>query len=252
MKRLTAKEIKKILLGTILSDGYLQETQGGSVRFELFTKVKEHADYITNVLKQITGVFVNCKPKFDKRYNKYIGYRIWTRTHPYFKNLHKQFYEDSKKVLNNYVISRLDSEALAHIWMCDGLLNRAKNRKTNKVQNVGEFCLESFDENELEDLHCHLYNKFGIDTTFKSVIWGKGFRLRIGGKGLQKFISLIYPYVLPSFHYKTWLFYKKDSKYADIELANAKQYLKEYSDVEDIVRYLQQCKINNDGTTSPS
>ncbi len=117
MKRLTAKEIKKILLGTILSDGYLQVTQGGSVRFELFTKVEEHANYIKEVLEQITGLVVNRKPKFDKRYNRNMGYRVWTRTHPYFNNLYNNFYDEFGKKLNNYVISRLDPQALAHIWM---------------------------------------------------------------------------------------------------------------------------------------
>ena len=230
MKRLSSKEIKKILLGTLLSDGSIQKDR---YRFDLYSKSEEHAQYICNVLNQITGVSATMKIKRDKR--GYVGYRVLTRKHEYFKKLYRTSY-NGRKVLSHYNVSRLDAEAMAHVWMCDGFLEHAKNRKRGTVQNIGWLCLESFSRGELHILIDHMDKKLGIKCTLSKVPWGFGYRVRIGGPSLQKFISMVYPYILDYFEYKTPLFYKNMNR-ADMSLPNAEQYICKYECVEDIVRH---------------
>jgi len=230
MKRLTAKEIKKILIGVVLSDGHVDMN---GFRFDFYSKHEEYAQYIYNVVSQITGMHVTFKVKHDKR--GYTGYRVFTRKHAYWKNLGEKFY-NGRKELNSYIVRRLDAEALAHIWMCDGYLEHAKNRVTNSVQNIGWFCLEAFPENELKLFQTHLVSFFGIETTLVKKPAGFGYRIRVGGENLQKFVSLVYPFILNKFLYKTELFYKKIES-ANTNLSNAEQYLKLYSSTEDIVRH---------------
>lgn len=230
MKRLTAKEIKKILLGVLLSDGSIDYKAS---RFDFYSKHKEYALYIQDVLNQITGMHTKFYIKNDKR--GYVGYRVTTRKHVYWKKRKALIY-NGRKYVCNYTASKIDAESLAHIWMCDGYLEHAKNRKRDTVQNIGWLCLEAFPKEELEILIKHFKINFKIDMTLNKKKWGFGYRIRIGGSNLQKLISIIYPYILDVFKYKTILFYKNKES-ADMSLSNAEQCIKEYTCIEDIVRY---------------
>lgn len=235
MKLLTAKEIKKIVIGVVLSDGYVDVKNS---RFDLYSKHREYVEYISSVLSQISGMHVSVKVKKDKR--GYVGYRLITRSHPYLKNIGEKFYGDKgRKELNGYIVNRVDVEALAHIWMCDGYLEHSKNRKKDSVQNIGWFCLEAFPEEELGIFQKHLKDSFGISSSLVKKPWGFGYRIRVGGEDLQRLISTVYPYILDCFKHKTSLYYKT-TKSANMDLPSAEQYIQTYECVEDIVRHSQQ------------
>ena len=245
MKRLTAKTIKKILLGVLVSDGALSSAKNS--RFDLYSKNREYAEYILEVIQQITRSSAVLNVRRDKR--GYVGYRVSSRSGPYWSTLRRRLYTH-RKTLTSYVVKRLDEESMAHIWMCDGYLEHAKNRKLERVQNIGWFCLESFPKEELALLQNHLVKRWGIESSLVGKPWGYGYRIRIGGENLQKFISLVYPYILDCFKYKTPLFYKK--RESAVELPNAGQYVHLYECVEDIVRHPLKKGKTATGTTSTS
>ena len=224
---LTAKEIKKILLGIVLSDGHIDRK---NQRFEFYSKSKLFIDFVSNVLSGITGVTINYK--YDAKNN---GHRIWTKKHAYFKHLGKVCYSSTRKELNTYNVSRLDLMSIGMMWVCDGYLEHALNRKTNKVQNIGWFCLEAFPKEELELFQKQLLS-FGISSSLVKKPWGFGYRIRIGGENLQRFISAIYDYIHPDFRYKTILFYKSEKNF-DMGLPSAGHIFQKYENCEDIVRH---------------
>jgi hypothetical protein len=228
MELLTAKRIKKIVYGISLSDAHIES--GG--RLDFYSKNSEYSKYITNVLLQITNSGAKFSIKRDKR--GYVGYRVLTKQHPYFSNIYKNVY-NGRKELNPYVVSRIDEECLAHIYMCDGYTEHAKNRKTNKIQNIGWFCLEAFPKEELELLGEHMKKNWGIDYSLPKKPCGFGYRLRVGGPDLQRLMSVIYPYMLDCFNYKIPLFYK--GKDYVLDLPNAEHYIHNYECIEDIVRH---------------
>lgn len=230
MKLLTASEIKKILIGVVISDGYIDTV---NQRFDFYSVEESYAKYIYEVISQISGMGVTFKVKHDKR--GYTGYRVFTKKHAYWKNMSDYLYA-GRKELNQYSVSRIDEQCMAHIWMCDGYLEHSKNRRIDKVQNIGWFCLESFPKEELELLQNHMLTKFGITSSLVKKPWGFGYRLRIGGASLQKFVSMVYPFILDCFRYKTSLFYKQKG-FCDMTLPSAEQYIIEYKCIEDIVRY---------------
>lgn len=232
-KLLSAKRIKKIILGVALSDGHIDTNNH---RFDFYSSKEEYAKYIYQTLRNISGLSVKFQVKHDKR--GYTGYRVITRKHAYWKNLGDKVY-CGRKELNSYTVSRVDEEALAHIWMCDGYLEHAKNRKTNKVQNIGWFCLEGYPPKELDMFRKHLKDRWNISSSLVKKPWGYGSRIRVGGKNLQRLVSLVFPYILDCFKYKTSLFYKSE-KSVDWSLPSAKQYIHFYECVEDIVRHSQK------------
>ena len=224
---ITAKEIKKIMLGIVLSDGHIDHK---NQRFEFYSKSKLFIDFVSDVLSGITGVTINYK--YDAKNN---GHRIWTKKHAYFKHLGKVCYSSTRKELNTYNVSRLDLMSIGMMWVCDGYLEHALNRKTNKVQNIGWFCLEAFPKEELELFQKQLLS-FGISSSLVKKPWGFGYRIRIGGESLQRFISAIYDYIHPDFRYKTILFYKSEKNF-DMSLPSAGHIFQKYENCEDIVRH---------------
>lgn len=226
-----AKQIKKIMFGVLLSDGSIDKN---SIRFEVYSKNKEYAEYLNQTFNNLTHTTFSLKETLDKRFDV-KGYRIWSKKSRYLKKMYDLFYpQNGRKVLSKYICDRLDAESFAHIWMCDGYLEHAKNRTKNKVQNIGWFCLESFPEEELKLLQNRLLD-FGVESSLVRKPWGFGYRIRIGGENLQRFISIVYPYILDCFKYKTVLFYRR--KETALELPSAEHFIIEYNEVDDIVRY---------------
>ncbi len=236
-----AKRIKKIMYGVLLSDGSLDKN---TKRFDLYSKNKEYADYLQSVFSNLTHTKFSSMEKLDKRFGV-KGWRVWSTKSKYLSNTYDKFYPNNgRKVLSPYIAKRLDAEALAHVWMCDGYLEHAKNRKKNKVQNIGWFCLESFPKEELAHLQKTLEG-LGVQSSLVKKPWGFGYRIRLGGEGLQRFISLVYPYILDCFKYKTVLFYKKKS--TALELPSAEHFVREYNEVDDIVRYSKKLEKTQNG-----
>lgn len=228
-----ASKIKKILLGIILSDGSINGKNRPTKRFALYSKDKEYAEYVFNVLSNLTHTTPVLR---ERRKGKYVGYEVYTNSTRYWQTAYERFYPNNgRKALTHYSVDRLDEEALAHIWMCDGYLEHSKNRKLGKVQNIGWFCLEAFPKEELEVLQKHLQDRFNVGSSLVKKPWGFGYRIRIGGENLQRFISLVYPYILDCFKYKTVLFYKQKS--TALDLPSAEHFIVEYSEVDDIVRH---------------
>ncbi len=231
---LSSGYINKSLYGILLSDGWIDSNYP---RFGFGNKNPNYCDMIYHILSSITHCKVNTRTYKDKRFENTYTYRVDGNHKVIFQKLRKELYED-RKVLTPKVCKKIDAVALAHIWMGDGLLQKTKNRKKDKIQFKGIFCLESFPFDELYLLQQHLLN-LRIQTSFYKVRWGYGIRLMCGGKNLQRLISLIYPYVLTDYEYKLNLYYKTPDKYCDMTLANTDHFIKSYStisEIEDIVR----------------
>ena len=222
---------RQVFYGALISDGSLDTA---THRFSLYNKQLEYVEYVA---KELDELGMNFNSSFDKRYGRIMGYRCWSKRHPTLNRMYRHFY-NGRKYLSVENVNRLQAEAYAHIWMCDGYLEHSKNRKLNKVQNIGWLCLESFPKEELEIMQAHLKIKFGINSSLVAKPWGFGYRIRIGGEDLQKFISMVYPYVLTCFKYKTILFYKNKDKC--LKLPNMEQCIVEYTTIEDIVRHSQE------------
>lgn len=234
MKKLNSKEIKKALFGIVLTDGSCI-----GKRFSVYLKNEELVDNLYYILENISGISkIHKQEIIDTRFTPpTTGYKLWTTNHVYFEKLNKIFYQDGRKRIDNYIADRLDETALAYAWMADGYLEHQKNRKANKIQNRGWFCLESFPKEE-QELIVNRLKYYNIESRTSPVEWGFGYRIQISGTNLQKFVDLIYPHVLDSFKYKTVLYYKSlDSRYVLTDLSNTEHIIKKYDDVDDIVRH---------------
>lgn len=211
-------------------------------RFDLFTKSKEYAIYVCDVLNQITGVKAKYYLKKDKRKISYWGYRVYTNRHVYFAKLEEIFYEDRKR-LNTYICNRLDIESIAHAYICDGTIEHNINPASKSIQNIAYIFLLKYPKEELDILLIKL-NKLDIRPRLvtKPSAHGYKYYLKFSGLELQKFISKIYQYIPEDFKYKTKLYYKTLSK-VDVSLPNTERFIVIYNKPEDIVRHSWEQEI---------
>jgi hypothetical protein len=236
MKKLNSKEIKKALFGIVLTDGSCINK-----RFSAYCKEEEFSDHTLYILNNISGIKEVHKLKVeDARFSPpALGWKVWTTNHIYFEKLNKIFYSNGTKKVTKYIADRLDEIAFAYAWMCDGYLEHNKNRAENKIQNLGWFCLEGFAKEEqqliVDRLQYYNINSRIVNVVFRSVKYN---RIKISGIDLQKFIDMIYPHMLDCYKYKTELYYKDiNSKYVLDSLSNTEHIIKQYNNVDDIVRH---------------
>lgn len=234
----TSSEIKQIILGLLLTDGSLSKSK----RFSVASKSIEFRDHCASLFAS----FPNSEKKiwlnsyYDKRF-KTTTYSMAANYPAYFEKFKEWVYPKGIKELLPITVEKIDERALAYMWMGDGYLKHSINRKENKLQNVGWLCLEAFDKDQLK-YFCEVINeKYQLDFRLSPVIWGKGYRVKMSGMGLQKFISLVYPYITETFKYKTKLFYRS-LKYCDYSLPSAEHYLVWYQDIQDYEEIVETYK----------
>lgn len=235
---LKSSEIKKSILGIVLTDGYID----GYGRFQFSSKYRDARDHVVQLFDQFPNndakIWTN--DYFDKRYSVYT-YKMSANYPAYFHKMHQRIYINGIKKLSRKTIYNIDERALSYMWMCDGYLQHQQNRSKNKIQNNGALCLESFTENELKEFISYSKERFDVEWYLKKVRWGNGYRPVTSGHNLQKLINIVYPYILPIFRYKTMLFYKTFD-YCDTSLTNAEHIFVKYNtlqEYEDIVRTLK-------------
>lgn len=236
MEKLNSKYIKKALFGIVLTDGSIDVK-----RFSIHLKEKDFINDIHNILENISGISkIHELEILDKRFSPPArGWKLWTTNHVYFEKLNKIFYYNKEKRITKYIADRLDEVSFAYAWMCDGYLEHRKNRKENKISNLGWFCLESFSKEE-QSLIVKRLSYYNIDSRIISVSCrGKKYnRIKLSGTNLQKFVDMIYPYILDCYKYKTEMYFKSlTSEYVLSNLSNTEHIIKQYNNVDDIVRH---------------
>nr|YP_010691047.1 LAGLIDADG endonuclease [Phellinus igniarius]WBU93148.1 LAGLIDADG endonuclease [Phellinus igniarius] len=114
-------DIKSILIGIIISDGWLQINKSGNTRF-FFKQSLDKIEYFLYVFNKFSH-YCSSYPMLSKSKieNKYFyGIYFATRTLPCFTYYYNIFYNKKTKIVPLDLYYLLNYEALAHWICCDG------------------------------------------------------------------------------------------------------------------------------------
>lgn len=179
-------EQHSVLVGSLLGDGYLDETtKGYSLRIHHGIKQKKYVDWKYHVLKNI----VNSAPKI-------YGTRVYFRTvsHPYLIQLRKEFYSDNCKVIpRKFLKKNINPLALA-VWIMDDGTNELSHGRCLKINS------QSFTYEEHKFLCKMLKYKFNLESNINKD--RKYFRIRFYKPSMPNLINIVRPYILQSMFYK--------------------------------------------------
>jgi len=182
---------KSIIIGLILSDGWIQKRKGWNPRIGFKQSIKnfEYLWYVFNKL----SVFCSNYPylcKNIKRGKLFNSLQFQTRQLKCFNEIYFLFYKNNCKYINPELFNYIDYIALAHWIMGDG-------SKKNKGITL---CTDSLTFKEVIILMNILKIKFNIDSTIHLEKYKP--RIYINKLELNKILPYIKPYFTNLFLYK--------------------------------------------------
>jgi hypothetical protein len=197
-----SKELSKRLYYFSTFDGGLYVTGKCENAKYIMNMRTENLDYVEKVKQTLEEAGIGVHVYDRKDYNedgctRQPQVRLESRVHPKLTTIWERIYMDGKKVIDPHMLTLLDAEALAIIFMADG--GRYVDKRCNatpayKLHTKGF----SYGDNWL--IKKAIKEKLGLE--FNINRHGKYWFLSLRSKDSAKFEEIVSPYVLPSFSYK--------------------------------------------------
>lgn len=195
------KQVKMVLLGTLLGDGSLGIYANYShARFQMRHSVKqtEWFNWKASVLKDLgteKGIHLSKADGFqvNSATSPQGKWHFQTRALPVLTELLDIISKKGKKYVKREWLNQLTAEALAVWWLDDGSL--VKNRKN------GLFCTQGFSLKENKVLSSYLKVVWGVQTKVTKATQKKNapisnqYVLRLNTENLRSFLKIIMPFI---------------------------------------------------------
>lgn len=197
-----SKELSKRLYYFSTFDGGLYVTGKCSNARFIMNMREENRDYVEKVKQTLGEAGIGCR-MFDRKDYNTDGHerkeqlRLESKTHPKLTTIWERIYIDGKKVIDPHMLTMLDAEALAIMFMADG--GRYVDKRCNATPSY-KLHTKGFSYGDNWLLKKALKEK--LDLEFNINRHGKYWFLSLRSKDSAKFEEIVSPYVLPSFNYK--------------------------------------------------
>jgi len=208
IKKLSRGELISAIVGMVIGDGCLSkkvQNSKNNAYYQMTHSIKQMEYFIwkINILEQIAhGTIHDTKSgKTDiKDCVHFSG-----KTNPLFTQLYDRFYFEGKKVVDEYLVKKIDPLALSIIYMDDGTLGKGYKKYWTKETFYLKLC--NFDYANLFLIKKSLKIIFDLDWNINkhSTVNGRTYyQLRLLNAHNQAFVDIVKPYVelIPSMLYK--------------------------------------------------
>jgi len=183
-----------MLVGLIISDGWLQINKAGNTRFSL----KQSIDKVEYILYCFTKLSHYCSnlpfiTNTNIKDKQFKGLQFTTRSYPCFTYLHSIFYNENIKIVPLNLYELLTYEGLAHWIMCDGtktykgITLQTQSFTVKEVVSIISILIYKF------DLSCSLHMQRNQPTIY------------INSSSMFKLQPHILPYFCDSMKYKLFI-----------------------------------------------
>jgi len=198
--KILSESEQQCILGTLLGDGCLKESQNGRSHHLSVTHGDKQKDYIKFKHKILQGSYLSrviCSSGYCP------GSIQWNLTFWNAKFMDYVFSISQKnehKYVSDEWLQALTLEGLAYWFMDDGSSSYANNPGQSVCIAMSTMCF-SYEENCRIAIHL---NKYKIDARVVKASRGTKWQISMSVKGGQRFLKLIQPYVeqIPSMTYK--------------------------------------------------
>ena len=195
--KINMMQLNKFLKWSVCGDGYVGYSTNNKNAHYSIQRAPEHKDYLEVVASKFTGL-QDCNVRIDEYTRKDNGKTVLdlrTSSHPVFSRIRDRQYMDNRRVVEPHMLTLLDWEAAAFLYMDDGSLCFNKNGS-----NIVRISTCGYSYPEQEALRNAFIKNLGI-------VWninknGKYYQLNLPASQQQKFFLNILPYIVPSYMYK--------------------------------------------------
>jgi len=204
---LNREELRSAIIGMVLGDGCISYRVGRKEAYYQMNHCEQQYEYLLwkqLILNNITSSSIH-KTKKTIGNKVFKGYHLSTRQHPIFTKLYRRFYYNGIKVVDEYIVKKINSLALTIWFMDDGTSGVNKNRNINEKRSY-YLCTNNFDYANQLLLKKSLKLNFGLDWNINKANKRKdgtyNYRLRLANRHNDKFINIIKPHIIPVMKYK--------------------------------------------------
>lgn len=194
--------IKRLYFFSTFDGGIYTVANSTNAKFIVNMK-KENLDYVEAIEKTLNELGIGCSIKDRVDYStdgfsRKQQVRLESRNHPKLTTIQNRIYIEGKKVIDPHMLTMLDAEALAIIFMADGSRvydKRSPNAKPNITLNTKGF---SYGDNFLLKKAIKEVLNLEFNIQRQNNYW----YLRLRAKDIEKFDEIVSPFIFNSFSYK--------------------------------------------------
>lgn len=190
-----ADEQREILVGLMLGDGHLEtQNKGRTFRLKVEHAISQQA-YVEWLYVKFKNLTVTGPQIKEQMVKNVMRQKFWfnTLSASTFRFYGQLFYINRKKVIPKTISKLVTPLSLAVWFMDDGSLKSTEH----KARILNTHCFSELDLKRLQDM---FLKKFHIETTLRKQKEGK--QIYIPSGEVEKFITLIEPFIIPSMEYK--------------------------------------------------
>lgn len=181
-----------------LPEGYKWRTQ--ELRVKHSHKQTAYAEHKAAIVARMFGGKCNVRPTQVTTLGKIFDQVMFTKSHKYFRTLHRVMYPGGKKTITRQVLDYLTPEGIAIWYMDDGncAVNRNKDGWVSSCATIISTCCS---EEETKNIQSWFASKHDIKIKIFHAKNDK-YSIRMNTGESQKFARLIEPYIIPEMRYK--------------------------------------------------
>lgn len=199
---MSEKELTKLMYFYSTFDGGLYKPATSKNAYFAMNMKKDNLDYVQKVEQVLIAFGIGCSIKDrvlqDDGFNRQPQVRLQSKTHPKLTKLQERIYINSNKTIDPHMLTLLDNESLAIIYMADGSCvydKRSPNANPSITLNTKGF---SYGDNWL--LKKTIKEKLNLE--FNIQRQNNYWYLRLRSKDIGSFFNQVQNFVVPSFKYK--------------------------------------------------
>jgi hypothetical protein len=164
---------------------------------------KENLDFVKKIESTLLDFGIGCSITDRKDYNtdgftRQPQVRLESKNHPKLATIRDRIYIEGKKVIDPHILTMMDAEALAIIFMADG--SRVQDKRSPNAKPNYTLCTKGFSYGDNWLLKKAIKDK--LDIEFNINRQNNFWYLRLRAKDAEKFEQTVSPFVLSSFNYK--------------------------------------------------
>lgn len=204
--KINMMELSKFVKWSVCGDGCVSYATHNKNAHYSITRSPEHKDYIEVIANKFIGL-QDCSvtiSEYTRKDNNKMVINLRTSSHPIFSRIRERQYIHNHRVIEPHMLTMLDWEAAAFLFMDDGSL--CKNNKGSLITRIST-CAYSYHEQEA--LRKNFIDKLGIIWNINRT--GSLYQLNLAKQSRDKFFDNIYEYIVPSYYYKLPGFLKKEA-----------------------------------------
>jgi 23S rRNA G2445 N2-methylase RlmL len=203
---LSKEDLKSFIIGMLLGDGYLHLGKN-SINYNIgcthnpkqydymiwkmeILKENLHKNYWTREIDSVfsgKAIFEGNKNKIYKMFHSILG------SHTFITNIHKEMYENKKKIVPYSILDQLTPIGISVWFMDDGTLSIRKHKDGRNKTKCIFLHIQGFDSESQLNIQKYFNEKYNFESSLHKD--REHLRLYIPARKTEDFLSIVNPYV---------------------------------------------------------